>query len=197
MRTASCWLLPTARLVGRAGLAVEVRFDGVAAGFFAHIGDKGPRTAQNEGLNARRGLAFTSAGAVLIDSGASLQSARPIHEERKRVMAQPLRWIVDTGEQGHRWLGNGCFAAQRVDIIAHARARADTTNRGNGQLRRLRFTLGAKANGAVPTPPTRWLVCNTNHTHVELDRTSSLERKAPWTSRYSAPAVPTASARSS
>jgi glyoxylase-like metal-dependent hydrolase (beta-lactamase superfamily II) len=140
--------------------AVEVRFVPVADGVYVHIDDKAARTADNEGLNANVGLVVTSAGAVLIDSGATFRSARQIHDAAKRVTSQPLRWVVNTGGQDHRWLGNGYFASQGAEIIAHANARADMTSRGNDQLLGLQATLGAKADGTVPTLPTRWLAGN-------------------------------------
>ena len=43
-------------LIGTQAGAVEVRFVPVADGVFAHVGDKGARTAENEGLNANIGL---------------------------------------------------------------------------------------------------------------------------------------------
>jgi glyoxylase-like metal-dependent hydrolase (beta-lactamase superfamily II) len=140
--------------------AVEVRFLPVAEGVYAHIGDKGPRTAENEGLNANIGLVVTVAGAVLIDSGATFQSARQIHDAVKAVTPQPVKWVFNTGGQDHRWLGNGYFKAQGAEIIAHADAEADMKNRGNDHLVGLQATLGAKADGTVPTLPTRWLAGN-------------------------------------
>ena len=137
--------------------AVEVRFQRVADGVYAHIGDKGARTVENEGLNANIGLVVTPTGALLIDSGATLQSARQIHDAVKAVTAQPVKWVFNTGGQDHRWLGNGYFAAQGAEVIAHAAARADMNNRGNDHLQSLKATLGAKAEGTVPTLPTRWL----------------------------------------
>jgi hypothetical protein len=59
--------------------AVEVRFERVADSVFAHVGEIGARTAQNEGLNANIGLVVTTDGAVLIDPGATWSSARDIH----------------------------------------------------------------------------------------------------------------------
>lgn len=137
--------------------AVDVRFQRVANGVYAHVGDKGARSVENEGLNANIGLVVTAAGAVLIDSGATFQSARQIHEAIKAVTPQPVKWIVNTGGQDHRWLGNGYFVSNGAEAIAHAGARADMLNRGNDQLQALKATLGAKADGTVPTLPTRWL----------------------------------------
>ena len=141
-------------------LAVEVRFQPVANGVYAFVGDKGARTLDNEGLNANIGLVVTAAGAVLIDSGATFQSARQIHDAVKAVTPQPVKWVFNTGGQDHRWLGNGHFKAQGAEIIAHADAEADMRNRGNDHLVGLKATLGVKADGTVPTLPTRWLAGN-------------------------------------
>jgi len=137
--------------------ALEVRFEPVTDGVFAYVGDTGPRTLANEGLNANIGLVVTAQGAVLIDSGATLESARQIHDAVRRVTMQPVRWVINTGGQDHRWLGNGYFKAQGAEILAHANAEADMRNRGNDHLDTLRAALGSRAVGTTPTLPTRWL----------------------------------------
>ncbi len=151
-------LLTTLLCLTSAGAwAVEVRFQRVADGVYAHIGGTGPRAAGNEGLNANIGLVVTPDGAVLIDSGATFQSARQIHAAVKAVTTRAVKWVFNTGGQDHRWLGNGYFAAQGAEIIAHAGGKADMLNRGNDHLVGLKAVLGAKADGTVPTLPTRWL----------------------------------------
>jgi glyoxylase-like metal-dependent hydrolase (beta-lactamase superfamily II) len=137
--------------------AAEVRFERVANGVYAFIGETGARTSANEGLNANLGLVVTPAGALLIDSGASFQGARQIHEAVREVTAQPVRWVINTGGQDHRWLGNDYFRTQGAELIAHAAAEADLRERGNDQLQALRAVLGTKADGTVPVLPTRWL----------------------------------------
>jgi glyoxylase-like metal-dependent hydrolase (beta-lactamase superfamily II) len=137
--------------------AVDVRFERVADGVYAFVGELGARTEANEGLNANLGLVVTRDGAVLIDSGATFQSARQIHEAVRRVTSQPVRWVINTGGQDHRWLGNGYFQLQGAELIAHAAGEADMRNRGNDQLQALRTLLGAKADGTTPTLPVRWI----------------------------------------
>ena len=137
--------------------AVEVRFDRVADNVYAHVGDIGARTVANEGLNANLGLVVTPAGAVLIDSGATFRSARDIHAAIRRVTGQPVRWVINTGGQDHRWFGNGYFEAQGAELIAHATAVPDMRSRGGDQLAALRTLLGAAAEGTVPTLPKRLL----------------------------------------
>ena len=135
--------------------AVEVRFERVTDNVFVYVGETGPRSYANEGLNANIGLIVTAAGSVLIDSGASLQSAQKIDEAVKRVTTQPVRWVINTGGQDHRWLGNGYFAAQGTELIAHSMAKTDMEARGGDHLTALKAVLKERADGTVPTLPTR------------------------------------------
>ena len=148
--------------LGRAQ-AVEVRFQAVTPGVYAFIGETGARTPENEGLNANIGLVVTPAGAVLIDSGATFESARQIHQAVQAVTRQPVKWVINTGGQDHRWLGNGYFKAQGAEIIGHANARADMLARGGDHLSGLQTTLGARAAGTTPTLPTRWITAADEH----------------------------------
>jgi glyoxylase-like metal-dependent hydrolase (beta-lactamase superfamily II) len=137
--------------------AQEVRFERVAEGVYAHVGDLGGRTTANQGLNANIGLVLTPGGAVLIDSGATARSARRIAEAARQVTALPIRWVINTGGQDHRWLGNGYFKAQGAQLIAHAKAEADLRSRGNDHVEALRSALGDGVDGTVPTLPERWI----------------------------------------
>jgi glyoxylase-like metal-dependent hydrolase (beta-lactamase superfamily II) len=137
--------------------AVDVRFEKVVEGVYAFIGETGPRTESNEGLNANLGLVLTAEGAVLIDNGATFQGARQVHEAIRRVTPLPVRWVINTGGQDHRWLGNGYFLAQGAEVLAHAAGQADMANRGGEQLAALKQVMGPKADGTVPAFPSRWL----------------------------------------
>lgn len=137
--------------------AVDVRFEAVAPGLYAFIGEKIGRTYDNEGLNANIGLVVTADGALLIDSGASWQGARKIHEAVKQVTSQPVKWVINTGGQDHRWLGNGYFIAQGAEVLAHADGKADLMARGGDHVTNLRRELREKLDGTEPVMPTRWL----------------------------------------
>ncbi|MBK6853658.1 MAG: MBL fold metallo-hydrolase [Burkholderiales bacterium] len=137
--------------------AQEVRFERVAEGIYSHIGDLGGRTTANQGLNANIGLVVTPGGAVLIDSGATARGAQRIHEAVRKLTSQPLKWVINTGGQDHRWLGNGYFKAQGAQLIAHAKGEPDLRNRGNDHVDALRVVLGQGVDGTVPTLPDRWI----------------------------------------
>lgn len=137
--------------------AIEVTFQPVAPGVYAFIGEKVGRTYANEGLNANIGLVVTPAGALLIDSGASFKGAQQIHAAVQQVTDQPVKWVINTGGQDHRWLGNGYFVAQGAEVMAHADAKADLLARGGDHISGLKTELKEKLDGTVPTLPTRWL----------------------------------------
>jgi glyoxylase-like metal-dependent hydrolase (beta-lactamase superfamily II) len=148
-------LLATSLLVLPAR-AVEVAFQPVADGVYAYIGDIEGRNYDNEGLNANIGLVVTPAGAVLIDSGSSYQVAAKIHEAVRRVTTQPLKLVINTGDQDHRWLGNGYFAGQGIETLAHADAQADMQARAGEQMEGLKV-LKERLAGTRPTLPSRFV----------------------------------------
>lgn len=140
-----------------ASQAVEVRFTRVVDNVYAFVGETGARTYDNEGLNANLGLIVTPAGAVLVDSGASFNSARQVHAAVRAVTTQPVRWVINTGGQDHRWLGNGYFKAQGAQLIAHATARPDMQARGRDQAQALAAVLKERIEGTEPVLPERWI----------------------------------------
>lgn len=137
--------------------AVEVVFKPVAPNVYAYVGDTEGRTYENEAINANLGLLVTPAGALLIDSGASFQGAKQIAEAVKKVTPQPIKWVMNTGGQDHRWLGNGYFKAQGAEIMAHANAQADMKARGPEHMKANAPVLKEKLEGTEPVLPTRWL----------------------------------------
>jgi glyoxylase-like metal-dependent hydrolase (beta-lactamase superfamily II) len=143
--------------------AVEVAFKPVAPGVYAFIGETDGRTYGNEGLNANIGLVATRAGAVLIDSGASFEGARQIAEAAQRATGQSIKWVINTGDQDHRWLGNGYFKAQGAEIIAHQDALPDMKARALEHSATLAVVLKEKFAGTVPVFPTRLLTGQSNH----------------------------------
>lgn len=150
-------VLATGLSLAWAAHAVEVVFKPVAPGVYAYVGDIEGRTYDNEALNANIGLVVTSAGAVLIDPGATFKTGEAIAAAAKAVTPQPIKWVVNTGGQDHRWLGNGYFKGQGAEIIAHANAQADMNARGAEHLRANAPVLKDKQDGTELVYPTRWL----------------------------------------
>jgi glyoxylase-like metal-dependent hydrolase (beta-lactamase superfamily II) len=137
--------------------ALDIAFELVAPNVYAYVGDTEGRTYDNEALNANLGLVVTAQGALLIDSGATYQSARKIAEAARKVTSQPIRWVINSGGQDHRWLGNGYFKAQGAEIMAHANGEADMRTRGPEQLRANAPVLKDKQDDTELVLPNRWL----------------------------------------
>ena len=133
--------------------AVMLTPEPVAENIYAFIGDTGMRTSANEGMNANSGFIVTNAGVVVIDSGSTWQVAQAIHRAIKTVTRQPIKFVVNTGGQDHRWLGNGYFKSIGAEIIAARRALADMQARGGMELDSLRQILGEKMAGTLPVYP--------------------------------------------
>lgn len=91
---------------------------------YALIGPLGQRSQQNDGLNANYGFIVTPEGVVLIDAGASRLGAIKLDEAIRAVTDKPVRWVINTGSQDHRWLGNAYFAGKGAEIIALERTAA-------------------------------------------------------------------------
>lgn len=87
---------------------------------YAIVGPLGQRSVANAGLNANYGFVVTEQGVILIDSGASAHSAALLEKAIAQVTPQPVRWVLNTGSQDHRWLGNDYFARKGAQVHALA-----------------------------------------------------------------------------
>ncbi len=127
----------------------------VAPDVYAFIGDTGGRTYDNYGMNANTGFIVTTGGVVVVDSGAGYLAAQAMHRAIRKVTRQPVKYVVNTGGQDHRWLGNGYFREQGAEIIAARPARADMEQRSGAQLEALRVDLKERLNETRPVYPDR------------------------------------------
>ena len=127
----------------------------LGAGVFALIGETGARTYENHGLNANFGVVDTAEGAILIDSGASLEGAKLLADRAQALTGKPVKWVINTGSQDHRWLGNGWFRTRGVEVIALARTVATQQAHRLAQLDALRPVLKERLAGTEPAYASR------------------------------------------
>lgn len=127
----------------------------VADGVYAFVGETGPRTATNEGMNATTGFIVTEAGVVVVDSGSSKQVAQKIQAAIRTVTDRPVKLVINTGGQDHRWLGNGHFADQGIPVLAHEKTVADIVERGGMLAESQAALLGPAFAGTRIQRPTR------------------------------------------
>lgn len=119
---------------------------------YAIVGPLGQRSEENDGLNANYGFVVTPKGVILIDSGASRLGAAKLEDAIRAITNQPVRWVINTGSQDHRWLGNDHFASRGAEIIALRRTAATQAQIAAQQLRGLERFLGNRLAGTRPLP---------------------------------------------
>jgi glyoxylase-like metal-dependent hydrolase (beta-lactamase superfamily II) len=124
---------------------------------YAIIGPLDQRNKENNGLNDNLGFIVTPDGVILIDSGASLMGAKLIAQAIARVTPLPVRWVINTGGQDHRWLGNDYFAGQGAEIIAMKRTAETQKAYASQQMEGLERFLGKQLEGTIPMPATKQL----------------------------------------
>jgi len=113
-------------------IAMEFHFTKVADKTYAYIGPLTNRTPENLGLNNNIGLVITDKGAVLIDSGAGISSAKVLEDAVSKVTDKKIIAVINTGSQDHRWLGNGYFAEKGATIYALAKTVKTQESMGAG-----------------------------------------------------------------
>jgi len=111
---------------------------------YAIVGSLGNRSKQNLGNNATFGVVVTKEGVVLIDSGATYEGAKKIHQIIKTITNKPIKFVINSGGQDHRWLGNDYFKKQGASIIANTNAVKDQKHRVQDQFFLLGNLLGSK-----------------------------------------------------
>jgi len=137
-------LLPTT------SLAETLVSHGVAPGIWAIEGPAMQRNPENLANNATFGLVETSEGAVLIDPGGTWKGAAQLHSVVRDLTNQPVVYVINTGGQDHRWLGNGYWKSQGATIIASSDAVLDQTDRGSLQMTMLSQLVGDGLEGTEP-----------------------------------------------
>jgi len=125
--------------------AAELQLQQVDKHVYAIVGPFGNRTSQNLGNNATFGFVVTNEGVVLIDSGGSYQGAAAIHKVIKQVTDKPVKIVINSGGQDHRWFGNGYFKAHGAHIIASAAAVVDQRARLQDEMYMMGNLIGDKA----------------------------------------------------
>ncbi|MDP2431910.1 MAG: MBL fold metallo-hydrolase [Pseudomonadota bacterium] len=144
-------------LLTPAAHAFQPRAELVVDNVYAIVGPLGQRDMENDGLNANFGFIVTQQGVILIDSGASHLGAEKIAAAIRAVTDRPVRWVINSGSQDHRWLGNDTFAGQGAEIIAMSRTAATQAHYAEQHLAGLNRFLGERLQGTKPLPATKTL----------------------------------------
>ena len=122
----------------------------VADNVYALVGETTQRSPSNFGNNSTHGVIVTKEGVILIDSGASYLGAKELHQAVQTITDQPIKIVINTGGQDHRWLGNDYFQQLGARIIASTKTQADQKTRADYHLTRLGSLIGKSLDGTNP-----------------------------------------------
>ena len=127
-----------------------LEFQPVTDGVWALVGETGQRNPGNMGNNATFGVIATTDGLVLIDPGGSWNGAAAIDVAIRQISDLSVTYVINTGGQDHRWLGNGYWQSQGATVIASDAAVADQKARGSMQMTGLDQLIGDQLAGTEP-----------------------------------------------
>ena len=117
---------------------------------YALVGDKSQRSPENFANNATFGVIVTEDGVVLVDAGGSYKGAEEIEAAIEAITDQPVKVVINTGGQDHRWLGNSYWAAQGARLIASEAAVEDQKARASMEQTMLSQLIGDSLKGTDP-----------------------------------------------
>lgn len=123
----------------------------VSSNVYALVGELAQRSPENYANNSTHGVIISDEGVILVDPGGSYLGAQQIDKAIKSLTDKPVKYVINTGGQDHRWLGNGYFKEQGAHIITSSVALEDHQDRADAHLDRLNQFLGDKLEGTVPT----------------------------------------------
>jgi glyoxylase-like metal-dependent hydrolase (beta-lactamase superfamily II) len=123
----------------------------VTENVYALVGEMEQRSPANLANNATFGVVVTQEGIVLIDPGGSYKGAAQIDATIRKITDKPVKIVINTGGQDHRWLGNSYWKEKGAQIIASHAAVDDQKDRGSLQMSVLEKLVGS--NGLAGTKP--------------------------------------------
>lgn len=135
--------------------AYELQTVKVTKDVYALIGETGPRSYENHGLNNNVGFIVADQGVILIDSGASPSGAKLIQHSISKVTDKPVKWVINTGSQDHRWLGNSYFMQKGAEIIALRSTVEEQKKHIDEQLERLKTAIKENIDEVKPLHASR------------------------------------------
>lgn len=146
MKKISLWFL-TLCLFANSAIASDTQklvLKKITDNVWSIVGPLTNRNKENLGNNATFGFVVTDEGVVLIDSGGSYKGAKEIHRVIKTITKKPIRFVINSGGQDHRWFGNDYFSHLGAKIISSEAAKQDHKTRSNMQWTMAETLIGAK-----------------------------------------------------
>lgn len=131
---------------------VEMKIKKITDNVYALVGEFSQRSPDNYANNSTHGVIITNKGVILVDPGGSYKGGQQIANLIKTITPLPVRYVINTGGQDHRWLGNGYFKDHGATIISSKNAFNDHKKGTDNHMNTLSRLLGDDGlAGTVPT----------------------------------------------
>lgn len=127
-----------------------LKIEQVTDNVYALVGELAQRSPDNLANNSTHGVIVTDDGVILVDPGGSYRGAQQIDAAIKTITDQPVKIVINSGGQDHRWFGNDYFRDRGARIIASSRAVEDHRARTQQHLANLTNLLGEVLDGTEP-----------------------------------------------
>lgn len=126
---------------------VPLEVQKITENVYAIVGELVQRRPENLANNSTHGVVVTDEGVLLIDPGGSYKGAEQLDRAIRTITDKPVKLVINSGGQDHRWLGNSYFKAKGARIIAAEATVADQRSRTNDHFFRLGQLLGKALEG--------------------------------------------------
>jgi glyoxylase-like metal-dependent hydrolase (beta-lactamase superfamily II) len=136
--------------LAQAVTAQDLEIQPVADNIYALVGSVNQRSPENFANNATFGVIVTPEGVVLVDPGGSWNGAKMIEASVHRITDLPVKYVINTGGQDHRWLGDGYWQSKGAVVISSAAAQTDRYARLDQEFAMLEKLLGDALIGTKP-----------------------------------------------
>lgn len=128
----------------------------ISTNTWAWIGPYEAPSRANHGYRMNMGFVKGQTAVAVIDSGYSPQMAEQMLSRIRAITPLPVRYVINTNSQPHRFMGNDVFRNAGAEVIASREAATRMENEGAGFAATVARTLGMKEGAVtVPQPPSR------------------------------------------
>jgi glyoxylase-like metal-dependent hydrolase (beta-lactamase superfamily II) len=131
-------------------IQAEIKTIKIAKNTYALVGETTQRSTSNFGNNSTHGVIVADNSVILIDSGGSFLGGQEIHNAIKKITNKPIKFVINTGGQDHRWFGNEYFQKLGATIISSVAAKKDHEARLDSQIFRMSNFIKDSFNKTTP-----------------------------------------------
>lgn len=118
---------------------------------YAWIGPYGPPSRENHGFRMNLGFVVGEEAVAVIDSGYGPAMAEAMLAHIRRITDRPVRYVINTNSQPHRFMGNPVFRQQGARILA-AEAAVERMQNSGGQFAATIARVLEQTPAAIPVP---------------------------------------------